>query len=493
MADCIELILRNASSNPQNPCVIEGNRQVTYGEFASLVSSVASYLKANDCRKILVNMNQGVDSYVVIIATLLIGGYYCPLNLDSPEERKVYVTQQFNPDLIITQNNLIIHDSRIEQYKQLTVPQILSLVPSSQTCEQLFNANPDEISYVIYTSGSTGNPKGVIIRRTALNKFLDWSIRAFNCTPQDRWAQYSSLSFDLSIVDIFTSLCSGCAIVPLSQMGSKMRPANTISQQRITIWHSVPGAVEFMIQNERNKPADLSSVRLMSFCGEPLHEYHLEYLFSKKPDLTIFNTYGPTEGTLFCTWIELNKTNYQQYCSNNVSIGIAVPGWNVLLQDYDDETKQLIIYGDYLGKGYLNFKSDAFSVREIHGKNEHSYDTGDLVKEFNSNLYFVGRKDNQIKLRGYRIELDEIDNWIMKYTGAKTVSICYDDAIHSFIESNNIDENALRSFLEKNIEKYKIPSYFHCINNFPRNSNQKVNRLELKKIIDEKQQTHKPI
>src|SRR5439155_2819715 len=143
------------------------------------------------------------------------------------------------------------------------------------------NINPNEIAYIIYTSGSTGNPKGVVIRREALNKFLEWSISAYQCFAKDRWAQYSSLSFDLSIVDIFTVLCSGCTLVPLYDMGQKLRPANTIARHSVNVWHSVPGAVEFMMKNERTKPADLSSIRLMSFCGEPLYQYHLDYLFSK--------------------------------------------------------------------------------------------------------------------------------------------------------------------------------------------------------------------
>src|SRR5439155_9128968 len=109
-------------------------------------------------------------------------------------------------------------------------------------------------------------------------------------------------------------------------------------------------------------------------------------------------------------------------------------------------------------------------TKEINGKIEKTFRTGDLVKIVNSKIYFIGRKDNQIKLRGHRIELDEIDNWIMKFTGKKSVSIAYNDAIHSFVEGNAIDELGLRTSLENNIEKFKIPAYIHTINYFPRNS-----------------------
>jgi acyl-coenzyme A synthetase/AMP-(fatty) acid ligase len=138
----------------------------------------------------------------------------------------------------------------------------------------------------------------------------------------------------------------------------------------------------------------------------------------------------------------------------------------------------------------LNSDSKAFGSKEIYEKIELYYDTGDLVKEIDSNLYFIGRKDNQVKLRGYRIELDEIDSWIMRFTGAKSVSIIHTDAIHSFIEDPALNEEGLKAFLESNLERYKVPAYLHTTSALPRNSNQKVDRLALKKVIDEKGKTN---
>jgi D-alanine--poly(phosphoribitol) ligase subunit 1 len=486
MKDCIDLILNHAESCPDHPCVIEAAGQVSYAQFMVDVRTIANFLKANNHKKILLNMSQGHEAYAAIIATLLVGGYYCPLNLDSPEERKIYVVKEFDPDVVITDRRFLLPNDKIGNYRQIAVDEIRSISSSPPLAETLRCQNPHELSYVIYTSGSTGNPKGVMIRRTALNKFLEWSLNAYKCTTNDKWAQYSSLSFDLSVVDIFTTLCAGATLVPLSDMGQKLRPANTIAKHRITVWHSVPGAVDFMIENEKSRSADLSSLRLVSFCGEPLYEYHLDYLFSKNPNLIVFNTYGPTEGTLFCTWIKLDASNYKHYNDTNISIGTAIPGWNLLLRDGNDRTKSLIIHGDYLGKGYLNLQSKAFFNEEIDGQNQCCYDTGDVVKEVNSNLYFVGRGDNQVKLRGFRIELDEIDNWVMKFTQSKSVSIVYNDAIHTFVEANEVDEGQLRKSLEGQIERYKVPAYIYALRPLPRNSNQKINRLELKNIIDAK-------
>src|SRR5690606_23511294 len=134
----------------------------------------------------------------------------------------------------------------------------------------------------------------------------EWSIPTYSADENDIWGQFSFLSFDLSIVDIFTCLCSGSTLYSMNNLSAKKyRPSNVIEKEQITIWHSIPSAVEFMMKNEKSKNFDFSSLRLLSFCGETLYKHQVEFLFSKNLNIKIFNTYGPTEGTLFCTWQEL--------------------------------------------------------------------------------------------------------------------------------------------------------------------------------------------
>jgi D-alanine--poly(phosphoribitol) ligase subunit 1 len=121
MNDCIELIIKNALKNPANPCIIEPNKQTSYQEFLTEVLVLATYFKKHECHTILINMNQGKDAYAIIVATLMIGGYFCPLNQDSPEERKLYVIKESNPDIILTQQNLMISTSKVGKAKQITV------------------------------------------------------------------------------------------------------------------------------------------------------------------------------------------------------------------------------------------------------------------------------------------------------------------------------------------------------------------------------------
>lgn len=186
MKDCIELILNNSKSNPGNLCVIEGDAKITYGEFIDLVKRIATYLRKNGYNKVLINMEQGINSYAVIIAVVMAGGHYCPLSVDSPVERKIYIINEFKPDIIVTQNNLALPPEKLQSFKQLLISELITSNLNAYTLEELYNKTPGENAYIIYTSGSTGNPKGVIIRRESLNKFLEWSINEYKCSTEDK-------------------------------------------------------------------------------------------------------------------------------------------------------------------------------------------------------------------------------------------------------------------------------------------------------------------
>lgn len=489
MTDFIHRIRQRVVDHPSNPCVIDNDGVYTYNDFWQKTLRIASFLSQHEYSKVVINMKQGISAYAAIVAALIVDGCFCPLNLESPLERKQWTIDQFRPNLIISNSELMLPDKSIA-FIQISIDEILKNEWEKKVDEST-NYNQENIAYVIYTSGSTGHPKGVMIPRKGLNRFLSWSLPAFNSGPGDKWSQYSALSFDLSIVDIFTALSSGATLVTFSEQGQKLRPAHTISKHQITIWHSVPGAIDFMMRSERSRPAELSSIRIMSFCGEPLFPRHLEYLFLKNRNIEVFNTYGPTEATLFCTWIKLTNKNYVDYIDCTMSIGKPIPEWHIELNplEEDPELNEVVIYSDFIGRGYLNCDSDAYNFLQREGRLYPSYRTGDLVRVKEGNLYFVSRKDNQIKLRGYRIELEEIDHWIMGYTGVKSMSILYNDAIHSFIEGD-VEIALLIQFLESKIEKYKIPSYFYSIDSLPRNLNLKVDRNTLKKIIDEKGETY---
>lgn len=482
MKDFIELIKANAKNYPDRIAVIDKERKISYADFSLLVNSISHQLKPKS--KVVIDLEQGAEAYALIVAVLNVGGTYCPLSPAAPLERKKQIINEFSPDLIIVSS-----EEKVLELNPFKPISLASLLQNTNGTDVSVSYNEEDIIYIIYTSGSTGVPKGVRICRKALNKFLEWSIPTYGATENDVWGQFSFLSFDLSIVDIFTCLCSGATLYAMNEIQAKTyRPDRLIENIKITIWHSVPSAVEFMIKNNKSKSCDFSSLKLMSFCGEPLKKHQVEFLLEKNNALRIFNTYGPTEGTLFCTWQELNAANYLDYSHFSMGIGKAIPGWNLQLNPVEEfEEREITIYGDYIGKGYLGNVADTkFNTITVDDKSVESFETGDLVNEINGNLYFSCRKDNQVKLKGYRIELDEIDFRINEFLKLTSATIVNNKTLYSFIETGDgINDSELRNHLKTVLEEYKIPHGFYSISEIPRSQNQKVDVKALKEKINE--------
>lgn len=483
MKDVIELIQDNVINFPNRIAVIDRENQINYADFLHLVDSISYYLLQIGQRpKVVIDLQQGVYAYALIVAVLNVGGTYCPLNSEAPFERKKQIIDEFVPDLIIVENDVQVSEFSVSQ----VVP-IGKLLHKEIFTKIKKDYDGEDIIYIIYTSGSTGMPKGVQICRKALNKFLEWSIPTYAASKGDIWGQFSLLSFDLSIVDIFTCLCSGATLFAMNDSNAKKyRPSTIIENHKITIWHSIPSAVEFMMKNEKTKKYNFSSLRLISFCGEALKKHQVDFLFEKKDDLIIFNTYGPTEGTLFCTWQELKKGTYLDFCDTTMSIGKAIPGWNLHLESIEGfEGSEVIIHGDYIGKGYLgNIAGSKFKQFKIADANVSSFETGDIVNDKNGKLYFSCRKDRQVKIKGFRIELDEIDFRINEFLKKTSVTVVRENSLYSFIESvQEIDKAELCKFLKSKLEAYKIPNDFYVIHEIPRGQNQKVDNNALLKLI----------
>ncbi|RYZ88835.1 MAG: hypothetical protein EOP04_08400 [Proteobacteria bacterium] len=482
MPDFIELIKEKAIKSPSKIAVTDGERKISYGDLFKLVSSISNgLLSQSQAPRVVLDLKQGVEAYALIIAVLYAGGVYCPLSPEAPIGRKMQIIGEFKPDFVV------VEPDKIPEFSSENAVTIEHLCKDANLSEVVKTYDPESTIYVIYTSGSTGMSKGVMVSRKALNKFLEWSIPTYAASEGDIWGQYSFLSFDLSIVDIFTCLCSGATLLAMNDIPAKKnRPAGIIEKEKITVWHSIPSAVEFMMVNERARKYDFSSLRVMSFCGEALRKHQVEFLFNKKNDLLIFNTYGPTEGTLFCTWQELKSNNYLGFCDFTMSIGKAIPGWNLKLNTVEGFTeKEIIIYGDYIGQGYLgNGLNTKFGKMQIGDDVVNSFETGDLITEKNGNLYFSCRKDRQVQLKGFRIELDEIDFRINEFLKMTSVTIVKNDSLYSFIETEEKIQGAeLRGFLKTKLEAFKIPNAFYPLKEIPRNQNQKVDINALLELI----------
>ncbi|MBF0249277.1 MAG: AMP-binding protein [Alphaproteobacteria bacterium] len=476
-------MLAVAHDHPSAPAVWGEDQAVSYAELATRVRRIAAALDVCSHPKVLVYLPQGAEAYAAMFATLMAGGYYAPVNLSAPPARQRSVIDQFAPDVVVT-NAAALDKGGLDarSFAGAAMVDTRRLPPGGMDEAKASH----DLAYVIFTSGSTGEPKGVMVGRDGLSRYTDWAIAAMGVTRGDKWSQYPPISFDLSVLDIYGALCAGAALYPFTSETDRMMPARAIRRHGLTIWNSVPSVVGMMMQARQVTPENLASLRLATFCGEPLSPQHLDALFAAKPDLVVHNTYGPTEATVSFTLIKLDAEDYRDHCRATVALGDAIPGMGLhLIGGATGDEGEIAITGPQLARGYWRkpqLTSQAFRPLAIDGGETPAYFTGDWAERRGDDVYFVSRMDNQVKVHGYRVELEDVNAAVRAATGRAVCSVVAKGDIHCFLEAaatDIIDEAELVARLRGALETYAIPKFFHQMDSLPRNANDKIDMKAL--------------
>ena len=479
--DIISEFCRQVEDKPNNIAVVENDNQIKYLQLKNLAFGFAeTFSNVTENPKVLIFFPQSINAYASMIGTLMAGGYYCPININLPSFKIQEIVKQFNPDIIVTSRKNDIFNN-----VQVTSSVLYAEEITTRRNYEIREAH--KLSYIIFTSGSTGIPKGVMIKRKAVSKFVEEFKKITNVDENDRWGQFSSIGFDLSVVDLYTCLSAGATLYPIAEDRERILPAYSIQKYQLTIWHSVPSIIDLMERSKQISTDYLGSLKLMSFCGEPLYPKQVAQLFEANNSMRIFNTYGPTEATLFCTVQALNSKNYQAFCNSTVSIGQAISGWNLHLEKtngYDE----IIISGENIGVGYLNNEKETnkrYKKYQINESELPAFYTGDTAYKKGNNIYFNGRIDNQVKISGNRVELGDIDSAIRNYGISQCCTVFHNKKLFAFIDmTSTYEEHELVNFLRERLSNFQIPQEFIQISTFPRNINDKIDRNQLVKLIE---------
>ena len=467
--------------NNNNIAVVEDNKSWSYSDFATYSLRVYEYLKSNKINRIMICLPQSFYAYAIIWGAYCAKVTFCPVATSTPLERIKYYSSQFMPDIIVSDCYGAFDNRCISSCDLFTKPFIKRVPPLiSQTDDRL-------LAYVIFTSGSTGLPKGVMIERRSLENFLGWSTSEYDIKPGDKWGQYSNLGFDLSICDIFTAILKGATLIPISGKAEKLLPAKVIKNKKITFWHSVPSVIDLINKAKHLNLYFLGSLKTMVFCGEKLFPSQIEMLFNINPSLVIYNTYGPTETTIICSFVKLTVENYKQFCHNTVSIGQALPGFELSLSDDKENANEIIIISDYIASGYLNCGDKLkmpFEKIIKNGIQTSKYKTGDFGEIIEDNLYFIARRDSQIKIMGYRIDLNEIDYRLREYGCKTSITTYYNSKIISFVIHEKYDSDKIIKYLSEYLPVYYLPHIIINKQEFPYNVNGKIDINKLLKDVN---------
>lgn len=471
--DVVELFLGQVAARPDHAAVVDAGRTYSYGEIGALAGRLAGRLSAlGPHPRVAIHAPAGAFAYAAMMATLMAGGIYTPLNVSAPPLKRRRCVVQFRPDAVIS--TMADTPSVLEG-----VAPCLVIDPATVGGPVLSAPRPShDLAYVMFTSGSTGAPKGVMVGRAALANYVGWALRAMAVTPDDRWSQHPNIGFDLSVLDIYGALCGGATLYPLDDAERRFMAGLAVKRHGLTIWNSVPSVVDLMVATRQLTADNMASLRLMTFCGEALLPAQVDAIFAARPDLTVHNTYGPTEATVSCTLLPL-RAGQPRATGPTIALGQAIDGMAIhLVGGSDDGEGEIVIAGPQLAAGYWEqpeATARQFRMIDLGRGPERAYFTGDWGERRDGHLFFRRRIDTQTKISGYRVELDEI-NAAIRECGYTAACVVAESDLHAFVETIDPDFSGddLAERLVDRLEPHLIPRWFHRCEALPRNANDKV-------------------
>jgi amino acid adenylation domain-containing protein len=353
--------------------------------------------------------------------------------------------------------------------------------------------SPDDLAYLIFTSGTTGAPKGVLVPAGAVAAYIAALAARKAMTPDDRASQFTELSFDPSLGEIFVPWGAGASlhVVPAQ---SRVSPAKFIRDQRLTIWGSAPSAIAWMRDTRSLRPGSLPNLRYSSFGGEPLPLAAVRAWQAAAPNSVIDNLYGPTEATVDCAGqrVEAGATPIVTPGRGILAIGAPHPGSELAVLGPErrparaGEAGELAIAGRQLAIGYLDAPDmTAERFPRIDGKRW--YLTGDIAMQDESGVFHhLGRLDNQIKIHGQRVELEEVEAHLRAVAGIEQVAAVawpvadgVAQAIVAFVARGGTPPERIREALRARLPSHMVPDAIHEVAALPLNANGKLDRCAL--------------
>jgi D-alanine--poly(phosphoribitol) ligase subunit 1 len=507
----------NSRERPRAVAVKSGDREMTYAQAAATARDIGAILESASIgigSRVGILASRSLEACVGVLGAAWAGAAYVPIPTRAPQERLLSILSLAEVGALFVdgKGSQLLSEALVEALPEIVFVSdettaarlrnrrrvyVVDRLPEAANEAKPIEVSAENLAYIEFTSGTTGVPKGVMISAGAVGHYVSMMQDRYGLTPDDRVAETAELSFDISVSNMFTAWNAGASLHILSAR-DMADPVRFVRDHSITFWFSVPSIVALIKRVDALRPGAMLSLRRSLFCGEPLPVQSALTWQAAAPNSTVDNLYGPTEATVFCLAEPLTDPPVVTPHRDILAIGVPLPGTEAAIFDQSrnvlpvGQQGELALSGPQLAEGY--FREPTLSVSRfpvIDGKRW--YLTGDLaVKDESARFHHLGRIDNQIKVLGLRVELEEVEAHLRIVCGTEAVAAVpwkmshgSAEGIIAFIEGAAISPSKARQELAARLPAYMVPTTIRCVNTLPMSVNGKLDRRALLAQLDQ--------
>ena len=496
-----QLFEEQVEKTPDNIAVVHDGKHLTYRELNSRANSLARVLRekgAGPDSIVGIIVDRSFEMVIGFLAILKAGGAYLPIDCKYPAERIQFMMEDSNIKILITKKRFSVLVNNFYSNETIFFEDYENSENKVNNQQNINSAN--DLAYIMYTSGSTGNPKGAMIEHRNVVRLVK-NTNYIEFEENDRMVQTGSIVFDASTFEIWGALLNGLELFLVDENAflNADKFESILKDNRITILFLTTALFNLFVQQ---KPEMFKNLTSLFVGGEILSPKHMNLVRKICKDTKVFNIYGPTENTTFSTYYSIDEDYVE-----DIPIGRSISNSTSYILDENDYIQpigvpgELCVGGDGVGRGYLNRRdlTEAKFKQNPFVPGERIYRTGDNAKwQSDGNIIFLGRVDNQIKIRGFRVELGEIESCLLTLDSIReTIVIAKQDSMGDkylcayIVSDYKIDINELKKKLRTHLAEFMIPSHVIQIDKMPLNSNGKIDKKALPELIHKKRDKNK--
>lgn len=473
----IERFIQLAKTQTDALALQENQLSLSYGALYQRAQAIAvqmQQLGVHPQQRVAIHLPRGMDATCAVLASLLIGACYVPLDIKNPPQRLAFIVDDADVTLMIGDGSI---PRGLENRVWLDIHQ-----PIHTPDEPVYaSGKPQDLAAILYTSGSTGQPRGVALSHQAIAAFANWAAELISLQAHDRIASTAPLFFDLSTFDLYAVLNTGASLhfVPQVLTLSPSKLSLWLAEQRISGWYSVPSLLVFLVYKGNLAETPLADLRFVLFAGEVFPTPSLIQLAHYWPQTALYNLFGPTETNVCCYWPVQRQ---QLQAEQPIPIGFAAAGCELRIA----ENAELQVRGPTLASGYWH----QGALQPILN-DEGWYATGDRVSQIENQYYFHGRLGRMLKCSGYRVEPAEIEAVVCAVNGVTACAVIgVADAaagqrpavVLELTSEGSIAE--VRAALSQKLPSYMQPCRYQRVAQLPLLANGKLDYQTLQTLVE---------